>query len=60
MKKALAPLFKEARGPTVEYDGLIVHSIAFRQVTKPGLFLVRFLNAVDRPLHGLAPAIDEV
>ncbi len=59
MKKTLAELFMAAAGPTVEYEGRVVHAAVFRQVTQPGFYIVRFIKAVRKPLQVLGMAIDE-
>jgi hypothetical protein len=59
MKNTLAELFMAAAGPTVEYEGRIVHAAIFRQVTQPGSYLVRFVKAVRKPLQVLGMAIDK-
>ncbi len=53
MKKTLGDLFWETRGPTVEFEGQTVHRIVVRHVTKPGRFLVRFLQSVQEPIQAL-------
>lgn len=59
MKKILVELFNEAKGPTVEYEGLIVHSIVFKYVTKPGRYMVRFMKGVSKPPQGIGIAINK-
>ena len=58
MKKTLGSLFEEATGPTVEYEGLTVHGVVRRHVTKPGRFLVRCLKAVQEPIQSLSIDMD--
>jgi hypothetical protein len=37
-KKILEELFQEARTPTVEYEGLTVHGVVFKEVKTAGCF----------------------
>ncbi len=53
MKRTLADLFREASGPTVEYNGVTVHGVVFRHVSKPGRFIVRFIKAKPEPIQAL-------
>jgi len=53
MKRTLSELFMESRGATVEYEGLTVHGVVFKQVKKPGRFKVRFVKAVPVPVQAL-------
>jgi hypothetical protein len=58
MKKMLGQLFMEAKGPTVEYEGLIVHGAVFKQVKKSGRFIVRFIKAISNPIQALRIDLD--
>jgi hypothetical protein len=58
MTKTLSQLFRESAGPTVEYKGLTVHGVVFRQVTKRGRFVVRFIKAIPTPVQALLIDID--
>lgn len=58
MKKTLAQLFGEAKGPTVQYEGGTVHGVVFRHVNTPGRFVVRFIKAVPLPLQALCIDIE--
>jgi hypothetical protein len=59
MTKSLNTLFMEAGGPTVQYNGLSVHRAIFRHVKQRGRYLVRFINAISKPLQGVGIAIDK-
>jgi len=48
----------ETEGTTVEYEGLTVHSAIFREVNRPGRFIVRFIEYFDEPIQGLSIEID--
>lgn len=58
MKKTLAELWMETRGPTVRYEGRTVHGVIFRDVKKEGRFIVRFVKAAPKPLQALLIDID--
>jgi hypothetical protein len=58
MKRTLAQLFGEAKGPTVEYEGRTVHGVVFRHVNRAGTFVIRFIKAVPVPLQALRIRID--
>ncbi len=58
MKKTLAQLFKESKGRPVTYGHCLVHGAVFRNVAKPGRFIVRFIKAVRKPVQALMIDID--
>ena len=58
MKTTLAQLFKKSHGQPVVYDHRQVHAAVFRNVVKPGRFVVRFIKAVAKPLQALLIDID--
>jgi hypothetical protein len=58
MKTTLAQLFKKSLGKPVVYDHKLVHAAVFRNVVKPGRFIVRFIKAVEKPLQALLIDID--
>lgn len=53
MKKILARMFRESKGKPVAYNGRLVHAAVFRNVTKPGRFIVRFRSAIRNPVQAL-------
>lgn len=53
MKKTLGELFWETRAPTVEYEGLTVHRVVFKEVKEPGRFIVRFIKAIPKLVQAL-------
>ncbi|MEW6533779.1 MAG: hypothetical protein AB1473_23315 [Thermodesulfobacteriota bacterium] len=53
MKKTLAELWNETAEATVQYEGQTVHGVVFKEVRKPGKFIVRFLRAVPSPVQAL-------
>ena len=58
MKKTLAQLFGESKGPTVQYEGKTVHGVVFRHVDTPGRFAARFIRAVPLPVQALCIDIE--
>ncbi|MEW6112776.1 MAG: hypothetical protein AB1664_11660 [Thermodesulfobacteriota bacterium] len=58
MRKTLEELWRKTRRPTVQYAGQTVHRAVFKEVRKPGRFIVRFLKAVEKPVQGLSIDID--
>ena len=58
MKKTLAELWGDTKGSIVEYQGLTVHAVVFKQVKTRGRFIVRFFKAVHTPLQALRIDID--
>ncbi len=54
MKKTLQERFDESNGKPVLYDGRLVHAVVYRNVTKPGRFIVRFKGAIESPVQALA------
>ncbi len=58
MKTTLAQLFKKSRGKPVVYEDKLAHAAVFRNVVKPGRFVVRFVKAISRPIQALLIDID--
>jgi hypothetical protein len=59
MKEILEELFMASRGKPVLYEGRFVHAAVFRNVSKRGRFLVRFLKAAQEPIQALGLRIDQ-
>jgi hypothetical protein len=58
-RKTLDELFDESDGKPVAYGRHLVHAVIFREVTKPGRFIVRFIKAVKEPIQALSMDIDK-
>ncbi len=59
MTEILEDIFHRTRKPTVQYKGLTVHAAYFKHVTRPGMFVLRFLHEILHPVQAFSIHLDD-